>query len=190
MLKFLTSNLEYLNLAIFKIFVIILVFIPQIIFSQIDRQKIGNDAFFNQQGGFYNYGDKDKVNIDVNIWGFVKYPGKYLIPKGSTVQDLISYGGGPVIEATLNEILLYRPRNDSDKLSKDKIIKLNYDDLFWTEETGKENKINPLLNPGDVLIIKGEPRYFARDNVSFILSISSVVISLGILVVTAISVGK
>lgn len=144
----------------------------------------------SQQGGYYNYGDKDKVNIDVNIWGFVKYPGKYLIPKGSTVQDLISYSGGPVIDASLQEILLYKPKNDSLNIYNDQVIKIDYDDLFWTEKASSKTRLNPVLNPGDILIMKGEPRYFSRDNVSFVLSISSVLISLGILVITAISVGK
>ena len=38
--------------------------------------------------------------------------------------------------------------------------------------------------PGDILIFTGEPRYFGRDNVNFILSISAVLISIGILIVS------
>lgn len=179
-----------MKLRYFYRFILIVLFTPTLSFSQIDRQKVGNEAFFNQQGGFYNYGDKDKVNIDVNIWGFVKYPGKYLIPKGSTVYDLISFGGGPEVEARLEQVILYRPRNDSLKNYKDKIIDLYYNDLFWEDIRKSKDRLNPELQPGDILVIKGEPRYFARDNVNFILSISAVLISLGILVVTAISVGK
>ncbi|MBV6478509.1 MAG: hypothetical protein HGGPFJEG_01264 [Ignavibacteria bacterium] len=164
--------------------------LPAASFSQLDRQKVGNESFFNQQGGFFNYGDKDKVNIDVNVWGFVKFPGKYLIPEGSTVQDLISYSGGPSVEAKLEEIILFRPKNDSLGNFKDEIFSVTYNDLFWEELKHKKDRINPILKPGDILILKGEPRYFARDNVNFILSISAVLISLGILVVTAISVGK
>jgi len=158
--------------------------LPAISFPQLDRQEVGNDAKLNQQGGFYNYGDRDKINIYVNVWGYVKYPGKYLIPKGSTIQDLISYSGGPNTESKLDEIILYRPKNDLLNNSKDRIIKLDYNDLFWTDFVSSMDKLNPELIPGDVLIIKGEPRYFARDNVNFILSISSVLISVAILVVS------
>jgi len=152
--------------------------------SQLDRQEVGNDAILNQQGGFYNYGDRDKVNIYVNVWGYVRFPGKYLIPKGSTVQDLISFSGGPNTESKLEDIILYRPKNDSLNISRDRVIKLDYNDLFWTDDISSKDKLNPVLIPGDVLILKGEPRYFARDNVNFILSISSILISLGILVVS------
>lgn len=179
-----------MNIRIFKIFVVLIIFLPVLSNSQVDRQRVGNTDIYNQQGGFYNFGDKDKVNIDVNVWGFVKYPGKYLIPKGSTLQDLISYSGGPTSDSKLEEIILYSPKNDSINVSGDKILKINYDDLFWQENAISKNRNNPLLSPGDILILKGEPRYFARDNVSFILSISSVLISLGILVVSAISIKK
>ena len=174
----------------FKIFVFLFVFFPVISNSQVDRQSVGNNDYFNQQGGFYNYGDNDKVNIDVNVWGYVKFPGKYLIPKGSTLQDLISYSGGPTTDSKLEEIILYSPKNDSMKVSGDRILRINYDDLFWKENAIAKNRNNPVLSPGDILILRGEPRYFARDNISFILSISSVLISLGILVVTAISIKK
>jgi len=173
-----------LNFRFFKIFILIFLFLPAISFPQLDRQEVGNDAKLNQQGGFYNYGDRDKINIYVNVWGYVKYPGKYLIPKGSTIQDLISYSGGPNAESNLEEIILYRPKNDSLNISKDRVFKLDYNDLFWSDFISSRDKLNPELIPGDVLILKGEPRYFARDNVNFILSISAVLISIGILVVS------
>ena len=171
----------------FKIFVLTILCIPALSLSQVDRQKVGNDILGTQQGGYYNYGDKDKVNIEVNIWGFVRYPGKYLIPKGSTVMDLISYSGGPVTESKLEDIRLFRPRNDSLH-TKDKLINLDYNDLLWeapqTDRERFKNKINLTLEPGDVLIFTGEPRYFARDNVNFILSLSAVLVSIGILIVS------
>lgn len=168
----------------FKISTFIFISFPVFSFAQLDKQKVGNESFYPQQGGFYNYGDKDKVNIDVNVWGYVKYPGKYLIPKGSTIQDLISYCGGPLVESKLEDIRLFRPKNDSLNISKDKIINLDYNDLFWEDKVSSNDKINFELLPGDILILPGEPRYFARENVSLILSISATLISLGILVVS------
>ncbi len=171
-------------LKFFKIFIIVFSFIPIFSFSQIERQKVGIDAIPNQQGGFYNYGDKDKVNIDVNIWGYVKYPGKYLIPLGSTILDLISYSGGPLTDSKLEDVRLFRPKNDSLNIKEDRLITLNYNDLFWEEKAVSRKKVNDELMPGDILIFTGEPRYFARDNVNFILSISAVLVSIGILVVS------
>ncbi|HMS32666.1 MAG TPA: SLBB domain-containing protein [Ignavibacteria bacterium] len=176
-----------MNLRIFKIFIFTILCIPAFSLSQIDKQQVGNDQINTQQGGYYNYGSKDKVNIEVNIWGYVKYPGKYLIPIGSTVMDLISFSGGPIPESKLEDIRLFRPRNDSLK-TKDQLINLDYNDLLWDSPVSDrekfKNKINLTLHPGDVLIFTGEPRYFTRDNIGFILSISAVLISIGILVVS------
>lgn len=173
-----------MNLKLLKAFTLIFLSIPAIIFSQVDRQKVGNDMLTSQQGGFYNYGDKDKVNIEVNVWGYVKFPGKYLIPKGSTIMDLISYSGGPLTETKLEDIRLFRPKNDSLRITEDQVIELNYNDLFWEERVSSKSKYNSEMIPGDILILTGEPRYFARDNVNFILSISAVLISIGILLVS------
>ena len=37
---------------------------------------------------YYNYGDKDKININVFVWGSIRVPGKYLIPQGTTLVEL------------------------------------------------------------------------------------------------------
>lgn len=186
-----TNN--YLKSSVFQFCILIILSFPSLLFSQNDREKVGNNEITSQQGGFYNYGDKDKVNIEVNIWGYVKYPGKYLIPKGSTVMDLISYSGGPITESKLEDIRLFRPKNDSLH-TKDKLINLDYNDLLWDSPPEDlknfKNKINIALMPGDILIFTGEPRYFARDNINFILSISAVLISIGILVVSIIASSK
>lgn len=176
--------IRYLNLKFFKTFTLVFLGIPAILFSQIDRQQVGNDILNSQQGGYFNYGNKDKVNIDVNVWGYVKFPGKYLIPRGSTIMDLISFSGGPLTESKLEDIRLLRLRNDSLKIYKDQVLTIDYDDLFWKDRISSKDKSNFELLPGDILILTGEPRYFARDNVNFILSISAVLISLGILVVS------
>ncbi len=168
----------------FSLLIVILISL-NVAHSQPDREQVGNENLLNISGGaFYNYAQKNKVNIEVNIWGYVQKPGKYLIPKGVTVQDLISYAGGPLVDANLDEIRLYRPKNDSLHITSDLIISLDYNDLFWENEVSPKNKINPVLLPGDILIFPGEPRLFFKENLSVILSVASVLISLGILVLT------
>ncbi|HRE40591.1 MAG TPA: SLBB domain-containing protein [Ignavibacteria bacterium] len=153
-------------------------------YAQNDREQVGRpDILGNTTGGFYNYSDPNKVNIEVSVWGYVKYSGKYLIPEGSTIQDLISYAGGPTIDAELKDIRLFRPKNDSLGITKDQIIKLDYDDLFWNENLGSStNKNNPILSPGDVLVFPGEPKLFFADKLSLYLAVGSTLISLAILI--------
>ena len=124
-----------------------------------DKERVGNPQTFNQQGGLFNYGDKDKVNIEVSVWGYVKYPGKYIVPKGTTLVDLVSYSGGPLVDAKLEDIRLFRPKNDTLNITEDEMIKINYNDIFWSEKIVNHKNRNITLSPGDILVFPGEPRF-------------------------------
>ena len=50
------------------------------------------------------------------------------------------------------------------------MIKCDYNNLLWGENVSLATKF-PKLNAGDMLIVPGEPRYFARQDVSFFISI-------------------
>jgi hypothetical protein len=149
-----------------------------------DKERVGMNQIFSQQGGFYNYGEKDKVNIEVSVWGYVKFPGKYIIPQGATLVDLISYAGGPIIDAKLENIRLFRPKNDTLNITKDEMMKFDYNDIFWSDNVSKNDKRNVILKAGDILVFPGEPRMFFKDNIYLIVSVASVLISLAILVVS------
>jgi hypothetical protein len=149
-----------------------------------DKERVGNQQTFNQQGGLFNYSDKEKVNIEVSVWGYVKYPGKYIVPQGSSLVDLISYAGGPLVDAKLEDIRLFRPKNDTLNITEDEMIRINYNDIFWSEKILNHKNRNIMLIPGDILVFPGEPRLFFKDNIAIVLSIASVLLSLVILVVS------
>ena len=172
-----------------KRYIFLLIFAIYSIFSlslnaQNDKVKTGFEQITSQQGGYYNFSDKDKVNIEVSVWGYVKFPGKYLIPQNSTFVDLVSYSGGPSVEANLEDIRLFRPKNDTLNLTQDELIKLNYNDLFWDKDIKKYSKRNIKLIPGDVIIFPGGPRYYFRDNLTLILSVATTLVSIAVLMVT------
>ena len=154
------------------------------IFAQSDKEKVGSDQKTMQMGGLYDFSDPNKVNIEVNVWGYARNSGKFIVPKGSTFQDLLSYSGGPQIEANLEDIRIYRPKNDSLGILQDKIIILDYNDLLWNDKINLKKVVNPILEPGDVVIFTGGPRYFFRDNLTLITSIASLLFSIAILIVT------
>jgi hypothetical protein len=49
------------------------------------------------------------------------------------------------------------------------MIKFDYNDLLWDEKLAKPVKI-PELQPGDILLVPGETRYFFWDYFDFALS--------------------
>ncbi len=168
----------------FLTFALSLLFFCVNLYAQNGKDKIGSEELKINGTNYFNYADKEKVNIEVNLWGYVKNPGKYLIPKGTTFIDLITLGGGPVLESKLEDIRIIRPKNDTLRITEEQIINLNYNDYLWGEGANPTKKINPVLMSGDIILVPGSPRYFFRDNLNFILAISSVLISLGILVLT------
>lgn len=156
-------------------------------YCQDDREKIGENEIQKTGLHYYNYADKDKVNIEVSLWGYVESPGKYLIPQGTTAIDLITLGGGPLTDAQLNDIRIIRLKNDTLNITQDQIINLNYNDFLWEDKIKPGTKRNPVLMPGDMLMIPGEPRYFFRENLGIILSISSFLLTAAVLVVNIIN---
>ncbi|OGU82544.1 MAG: hypothetical protein A2W11_10965 [Ignavibacteria bacterium RBG_16_35_7] len=123
---------------------------------------------YNQlyQSGFFDYSDPSGINIKVQLWGYVKYSGYYVIPARSSVNDLISLAGGPTQDALMEDIRILRTNPDSSNT----MYKYNYDDLLWNDKLGQPVKW-PRLLAGDMVIVPGEPRYFVRQDVGFFLSI-------------------
>jgi SLBB domain len=150
-------------------------------FAQNSDVQIGssmNQLRTTPAGGFYDYSDPSAVNIKVAVWGFVKYPGKYIIPSYSNVNDLLSYAGGPEDAARLQEMRIIRTNADSSQT----IIPLNYKDILFNFNVTK-NPESPLLHAGDVLMVSGEPRLYLKDYLSIGLSVVSTLISIATLVV-------
>ncbi len=164
-----------------KYFVVVLMLLfASLSFGQAKKYEIGTPYknLTNRTGGFYDYSDPQEVNIKVSVWGFVKYPGKYIIPVYSDVSDLLSYAGGPTDDAHLDDLRLYRVLKDSTQI----MYKFNWNDLLW-EDSLHTKKVNmPKLKPGDVLLVPGSQRLYLRDWFSMALSLVSVLISLSILI--------
>jgi hypothetical protein len=130
-------------------------------------------------GGFFNYSDPTTLNIKVSVWGYVRYPGRYQIPIHTTPADLLSYAGGPLDGAELDDIRIYRVRDDGSE----EIIKLNYRDLIYENQLKFTNRRITSLKASDILLVPGGPRYFFRDWLSITLSIFSALVSLTILII-------
>jgi len=149
------------------------------LFAQDDVQ-IGTSLgqFRQSQGGYYDYSDPEAVNIKTSVWGFVKFPGKYVIPHYSNAFDLLSYAGGPTEDANLDDIRIFRINEDSSQV----FIELDYKDFLWNNELTSKKEA-PKIYSGDILLVPGKDRLYFRDYFTLTLSILSVLISLAILII-------
>lgn len=160
-------------------FCVLFLFLPLIVYGQDSDIQIGSglNQFRQSQGAFYDYSDPETINIKVSVWGFVRFPGKYIIPMTSTVNDLLSFAGGPTDDAHLDELKLIRTAADSSQVAFD----LGYKDIMWDNVTGIIGN-NPQISAGDILLVPGEQRLYFKDYLSITLSVVSTLISLAILI--------
>jgi len=159
---------------------LLLISVSVILPQEGDYQLGLNQNRLNQsQGAYYDYSDPDGLNIKVSVWGYVKYPGRYVIPQKSDLQDLISYSGGISDDSYLDEIRVYKILPDSTQ----QMLQFNYEDLWWNESL-KENLSVYRMEAGDVLVVPGRPRLYWENYLTLGLSIVGVLLSLTTLIVT------
>lgn len=119
--------------------------------SQDTSLFIGN-KLIKQKVNYYDFSDPLKVNFEVIAWGGFKNPGKYLVPEGTTLIDLLTFAGFPPNSNLLEEVKLLRARDITSKYESSSVMKFNFQ-KFFDKETSNYTTENPLVKPGDILII-------------------------------------
>ncbi len=98
----------------------------------------------------YFLGAEDQVLMAVNVWGFVNKPGQYMVPLDTDLVSLLSYAGGPNEDAKIKGIKLIRVGQDTSLVFDIDVKRfINHGDLAQ----------NPLLKPGDTIVVSGTSFY-------------------------------
>jgi hypothetical protein len=165
-----------------KLYLISLLFlVTNFTLAQGNDSQIGtpNAGLTNWQGNLFDYSDPQAINIKVSVWGFVRSPGRYIIPSYTTVTDLLSFAGGPTDGSDLEDLRIYRMLEDGSQ----QLIKFDYNDLMWENKLSTKSRFIPNLQASDILIVPGAPRLYFRDWFGIGISIFSALISLSILII-------
>jgi len=110
---------------------------------------------FRNRGAQYLIGREDELLIKVNIWGFVRMPGQYLVPNNTDLVSLISYAGGPSEDAQITKVKLIRTIDVTpDGKSRGTDQKIYIFNIKKFLETG-DIDLNPPLMPNDTILISG-----------------------------------
>ncbi len=161
-----------------KAFVLILFFTINVNFSysQFDSSKIkaGPEELNLAKGGnYFNFADKNKINIEVTLIGG-NGAGKYLIPQGTTVFDLLLMSGGTG-RKNVEDVKLLRFSSETPQLKPNEIIQLRFENLYADEKSDiLKSNLNPLLKPGDMIIvpeIRADQQsfwFYAREVISYV----------------------
>ena len=114
--------------------------------------SIPKNAYLQESGGMlgsgaaqYILGSQDELLMNINIWGFVKKPGQYMVPRDTDLISLMSFAGGPSEDAKIKSIKIIRKNaeNGGEVLKVD--VKAFLD--------GGDPSLIPQLKPGDTVIV-------------------------------------
>lgn len=150
------------------------------VFAQENNIRVGSvQRNFQINGAYYDLSDPNSVNMKISVWGYAKLPGRYMLPINTTVMEAISYAGGPDADALTEDVRILRTGADSVQ----QVIKFDYNQLLHEASITKTVK-DLRLQPGDVILLPGEPRFYFRDYIATTISVVSTLISLTILIIT------
>lgn len=97
-----------------------------------------------------------ELTMQVNIWGFVHNPGRYEVPTSTDLIQLVSYAGGPIQDAKLDEVKVTRFLKRETGISRGEFF-VNLDELSKVEQA----KLT--LYPGDTIYIEHTAWMSIRD---------------------------
>ena len=128
----------------------------------------GAQSLLRPQAARYFLGSEDEILMQVNVWGFVKQPGQYMVPYDTDLVSLLSYAGGPQEQAKIKSIRIIR-KNEEDE--KKRVL---YIDVKKYIEAGDPELI-PVLKPGDTVLVSGTTFHFISQFFEFVWRIALVV---------------
>lgn len=134
--------------------ILILSFFPVFGYAQQGLMMGGNQtgSTLTNNGGsaYYDMSLGAGLTIPVNLWGFVRNPGRYVVSSSTTLVQLISYGGGPTDFARLTDVRIIHDRK-VDSTLREAIVLCNLEQFQRTGDVSQ----NPILYPGDTIIVPG-----------------------------------
>lgn len=75
-------------------------FLPEIMKAQTTTSQM-----FRLSEGFVRIAEPGQITDTLSVWGDISAPGRYLVPRGTKVHELISYARGPIASRTAGQNL-------------------------------------------------------------------------------------
>ena len=124
---------------------------------------------------YYNYAEPGDVTIMVNVWGTVRNPGLYEIPRDTRVSTLLSVAGGPIVSQRENRM---------DRTIQIRLFRESGTSRATVFESTMANEVlaadeDPVLQEGDVLTVETvvTRRFSWRDVFPIVAAVASVALA-------------
>lgn len=91
-----------------KFFTLSSLFIVLFVFSLPEYSKAQTASpsqMFRLSEGFVRIAEPGQITDTLSVWGDISAPGRYVVPRGTKVHELISYARGPIASRTAGQNL-------------------------------------------------------------------------------------
>jgi hypothetical protein len=117
---------------------------------------------------YYFISKPGEITMSINLWGYVRNPGRYEVPISTDLIQLLSYAGGPLADANLSNVKISRVVRREEAI---RIVEytVSLDRLDKLDEKARD------LEPGDTIFIETPP--FSWKDVFSIVTTAAIVTS-------------
>jgi hypothetical protein len=138
-------------------------------FAQIET-NLGVSKSGASSAAYYFISKPGEITMSINLWGYVRNPGRYEVPISTDLVQLLSYAGGPLAEADLGSVKISRVvRRDDGIRTVEFIVNLRHLDKLDDKARG--------LEPGDTIFVDS-PSFVWRDVFNILTTVAIILASI------------
>jgi hypothetical protein len=111
---------------------------------------IGPALSGSSPAAYYYISKSGEITMPINLWGYVKNPGRYEVPISTDLVQLVSFAGGPLAEANLTDVKITRVMRRDTQIRK----------VEYTVNLKRLDQIDEMalnLQAGDTVLIDNIP---------------------------------
>jgi hypothetical protein len=138
-------------------------------FAQIET-NLGISKSGASSAAYYFISKPGEITMSVNLWGYVRSPGRYEVPISTDLVQLISYAGGPLVDADLASVKISRVVRREDGIrTVEFMVNLRHLDKLDDKARG--------LEPGDTIFVDS-PGFVWRDVFNILTTVAIILASI------------
>lgn len=138
-------------------------------FAQIET-NLGVSKSGASSAAYYFISKPGEITMSINLWGYVRNPGRYEVPISTDIVQLLSYAGGPLADADLAAVKISRVvRRDDGIRTVEFTVNLRHLDKLDDKARG--------LEPGDTIFVDS-PSFAWRDVFNILTTVAIILASI------------
>ena len=151
---------------LFSIVIIVASFFPATSSAQMSTGLLAPDILRTSAASYYYVAKAGELTMQVNIWGYVKNPGRYEVPTSTNLIQLMSYAGGPSPDASISSVRITREGSGGPAGIMEHTVDLEHIADIPPEKL--------LIYPGDTIFIEHGSWLNVRDALTVVTALAVV----------------